>query len=104
MFGRLGSVVAIALMATSMFCGFAAAAEWRVAKLSGQVVVRSGPLQGVSLTSGMVLKSGSVLVADKTGHALLVHGGDQMIVSPSSMVAVPNDRGGIPTRMARFRQ
>src|SRR5437773_201569 len=99
---RPGSVVAIALVATLAFCGFAAAAEWKVAKLSGQVVIRSGPLQGVSLTSGMVLKSGSVLVADKTGHALLVHGGDQMIVSPNSMVAVPNDRGGITTVMESF--
>jgi hypothetical protein len=50
----------------------------------------------------MVLKSGSVLVAAKTGHALPVHGSDQMIVSLNSMVAVPQDRGRITTVMESF--
>src|SRR5262249_33597903 len=63
---------------------------------------KSGPMQGVGLTNGMVLRSGSVLVADRTGRALLVHGGDQMIVSPGTMVAIPQDRGGVTTILQSF--
>jgi hypothetical protein len=50
----------------------------------------------------MLLKGGSVLVADKTGRALLVHGGDQMIVSPNSMIAVPKDGAGMTTVLQRL--
>jgi hypothetical protein len=82
--------------------GVAGAAEWTVAKLSGHVVIRSGPVQETSLTSGMVLKSGSLLFADKTGRALLMHGGDQMIVSPNTLVALPKDSGAMTTILERF--
>ena len=50
--------------------GAAAAAEWKVAKLGGHVVIKSGPMQGVSLTNGMALQSGSVLVATASGGRL----------------------------------
>ena len=66
------------------------------------MVIQSGLMQGVALTSGMVLKSGSVLVTDRNGRALLVHGGDQMIVSPGSMVAIPKDGAGMTTVVQRF--
>jgi hypothetical protein len=82
----------------------AGAAEWTVAKLSGHVVIQAGPLRTAALTSGMTLQSGAVLIADKTGHALLVHGGDQMIVAPNSVIAVPKDGGARTTVLERLRE
>jgi hypothetical protein len=38
----------------------------------------------------------------KIGRALLVHGGDLMIVSPGSMIAVPKDAGGVTSVLQRF--
>src|SRR5690349_20090654 len=99
-----GVIFGAALLAVFALCAHAAADEWKVAKLTGRVFIQSGLIQGVSLSSGMSLKSGSVLVADKTGQALFVHGGDQMIVSPNSMVAVPKDGGGMTAVLQRFGQ
>lgn len=99
---RWGLRFVFILPAFLAFPGVAGAAEWTVAKLSGHVVIRSGPVQETSLTSGMVLKSGSLLFADKTGRALLMHGGDQMIVSPNTLVALPKDGGAMTTILERF--
>ena len=101
---RLGLLLAIALCTAFAAGGAAEAAEWTVAKMSGHVVIRSGPLQDVAVTTGMVLKSGSVVVAGAGGRVLLVHGGDQMIVSPNSEVAIPRDGGGVTTVLERYGQ
>src|SRR5690349_2015498 len=82
-----GSVAAIAVLAVAGLCDNASAAEWKVAKLSGSVFIKSGPMRGIALTSGMILRDGLELIADKSGRALLIHGSDQMIVSPTSTAA-----------------
>jgi hypothetical protein len=99
-----GTRFALTISAVLAACNAAGAAEWTVAKLSGHVVIQSGPVQTVALTDGMVLKSGSVLVANASGRALLVHGGDQMIVSPNSIVAVPKDGATMTTVLQRLGQ
>ncbi len=92
---RMQVHLAISLGALLAIGGAATAAEWRVAKLSGSVVIQSGPMRGLALTRGMVLPAGLVLAADRAGRALLVHADDQMIVSPNSTVTVPLDPAGI---------
>lgn len=104
MFRHWGTRFALIVSGVLAACNIASAAEWTVAKLSGHVVIQSGPVQTAALSNGMVLKSGSVLVADGTGRALLVHGGDQMIVSPNSIIAVPKDGATMTTVLQRFGQ
>lgn len=94
MLEHLGSLFAAFFTAVLALCCTAAAAEWRVAKLSGSVYIQSGPMRGLALTRGMVLQPGMVLVADRTGRALLIRVDDQIIVSPNTTIAVPIDRAG----------
>jgi hypothetical protein len=61
--------------------------------MSGQVYVRQGPLQLASLSSGLVLENGAVVVTKNNGRALLVRGEQTMIVAPNSMVTLPADKG-----------
>src|SRR4029079_2327681 len=92
---RIQALFAITLFAVLSLFGAAEAAEWRVARLSGSVFIDSGPTHRLALTRGMVLQGGLVLVADKTGRALLIRADDQLIVSPNTTVAIPVDRDGI---------
>jgi hypothetical protein len=97
-----GKCVVLTIAVLLSASNFASAAEWTVAKLSGHVVIQAGPLRTVALANGMTLQSGAVLLADKTGRALLVHGGDQMIVSPNSIIAIPKDDGARTTVLERL--
>jgi hypothetical protein len=69
------------------------AADWRVVQMSGKVHVQQGPVRLASLSAGLVLKNGAVVVTEKNGRALLVRGEQTMIVAPNSMVTLPADSG-----------
>ena len=90
------------LLATISLCAFllmgamvtiADAADWRVVQMSGKVHVQQGPVRLASLSAGLVLKNGAVVVTEKNGRALLVRGEQTMIVAPNSMVTLPADSG-----------
>ena len=67
------------------------AADWRVARMSGQVYLKQGPVRLASLSTGLVLENGAVVVTQKNGRALLVRGEQTMIVAPNSIVTLPAD-------------
>jgi hypothetical protein len=69
------------------------AADWRVVQMSGKVHVQQGPVRLASLSAGLVLKNGAVVVTEKNGRALLVRGEQTMIVAPNSKVTLPADSG-----------
>lgn len=77
-----------------VLAGAAFAADWRVAQMSGEVSVRTGPVKLASLSPGGTLKGGAVVVTGRNGRALLVRGKQTMIVSPASAVTLPADAGG----------
>ncbi|MBU0805784.1 MAG: FecR family protein [Alphaproteobacteria bacterium] len=75
----------------------ATAAEWRVAKVSGDVFIQQGAVHLASLSNGVSLGAGAVVVTQGNGRAQLVRGQQTMIVSPNSVVTLPADRGRVTT-------
>jgi hypothetical protein len=82
----------------------AGAADWRVTQMSGQVYVQQGPVRLASLSAGLVLKNGAVVVTRKNGRVLLVRGEQTMIVSPNSTVALPAESGRFTRILERSGQ
>jgi hypothetical protein len=67
----------------------AAAADWSVVKMSGNVVVEVAGARPVSLTTGEVLPAGGTLTTGENSRAVLMRGQQQMIVGSNAVVAIP---------------
>ena len=100
---RTAMSLCISLLMVTMVT-VAGAADWQVAKMSGQVYVQQGPVQLASLSAGLTLDNGAVVVTKKNGRALLVRGQQTMIVSPNSMVTLPADSGRFTRILERIGQ
>ncbi len=67
----------------------AAAADWQVVQMSGNVVVEADGARPVSLSTGEALPPGGVLKTGDNSRAMLVRAQEQMIVGPNAVVALP---------------
>jgi hypothetical protein len=83
----------VAFLAAVITTG-AAAEEWVVARLSGEVWIATAGLQTVSLQPDSTLSEGGVVMTGTSGRVLLVRGEQSMTVGPNAVVGVPAGRNG----------
>ncbi|NJO34660.1 MAG: FecR domain-containing protein [Rhodospirillales bacterium] len=95
LFGRwLCAAAALLLGSTGANAG-----DWVVSKASGQVWVASTKAQNASLGADMTLRAGDTVQTGANGRALLVRGEETILVSPNSIVSLPEeaDQAGTTT-------
>jgi hypothetical protein len=68
------------------------AAEWHVARSTGDVWVASLEAQPVSLGVEVVLRPGDKVQTGRTGRVLLVRGTETILVAPNSVVSLPAEQ------------
>ena len=77
------------------YAGTAAFADdnnvWRVSNASGSVWVTVGGVQPASLSHSRILNPGDSIRTGQNGRALLVHGGEYMLISPNSVIEIPRE-------------
>ena len=66
------------------------AAPWRVSKSSGDVWMTSSGVQKASLTDDTLLKPGDSIRTGRSGRVLLTRGEETILISPNSVVALPD--------------
>src|SRR5262245_59345895 len=86
---RYASVVAGFLAAFSATAGGAAAADWTLAKMSGDVRITGAAVQPVALSDRATIRPGQTLTTGANGRVLLVHGNDTVSVGPGTVLSVP---------------
>jgi FecR protein len=97
---RIGSVCAPVLLAGILSIGSALAddASWRVSKSSGEVWMTTSGVQEASLTNEATLKPGDTIRTGRSGRVLLTRGEETMLVSPNSVIALPeHQKDGLST-------
>jgi hypothetical protein len=62
---------------------------WRVSKSSGEVWMTTSGVQKASLTDDTLLKPGDSIRTGRSGRVLLTRGEETILVSPNSVVALP---------------
>jgi hypothetical protein len=67
------------------------AAEWQVARSTGDVWVATPKAQPVSLGADVVLRPGDKIQTGRTGRVLLVRGTESILVAPNSAVSLPEE-------------
>jgi hypothetical protein len=65
------------------------AAEWQVARSTGDVWVATPKAQPVSLGAEVVLRPGDKIQTGHTGRVLLVRGTETILIAPNSVVSLP---------------
>ena len=75
---------------TSLSSAIAAANDWSVVKMSGDVWVSSKNVQKIALTKNQGLKSGDQLTTGRNGRALLKRGKETILLTPMSSIALPD--------------
>src|SRR5262245_44344452 len=74
------------------------ASPWRVSKSSGEVWMTTSAVQEASLTNEATLKPGDTIRTGRNGRVLLTRGEETMLVSPNSVIALPeHQRDGLST-------
>ena len=81
--------VAIALL----FAGAAHAADWTVARSSGEVTVIQEGARPVALDSEGTIRAGDRIVTGPNGRVMLVRGQESIIVSPETELIIPSLSG-----------
>ena len=66
------------------------AAPWRVSKSSGEVWMTSSGVQNASLTDETLFKPGESIRTGPSGRVLLTRGEETILISPNSVVALPD--------------
>jgi hypothetical protein len=98
---RIGSVCAPVLLAGILSIGPALADDaspWRVSKSSGEVWMTTSGVQEASLTNEATLKPSDTIRTGRTGRVLLTRGEETMLVSPNSVIALPeHQKDGLST-------
>src|SRR3978361_1769521 len=75
---------------------------WSVSKSSGDVWITSPGAQQVSLKQAEVLKPGDTIQTGRNGRALLVRGEETILVSPNSVIGLPQEKKeGLWTRIVQ---
>ena len=101
MLDRIGSVCAPVLLAGILSIGPAFADDaspWRVSKSSGEVWMTTSGVQEASLTNEATLKPGDTIRTGRSGRVLLTRGEETMLVSPNSVIALPeHQKDGLST-------
>ena len=64
---------------------------WRVSKSSGDVWVSTSGVQQASLTNTAILKPGDSIRTGRNGRVLLVRGEETILVSPNSVIGLPQE-------------
>src|SRR5215210_6230787 len=90
MFRRLAASIGLLL-----FLLTAAAADWTVAKSSGEVWVGSSAPKPVTLKVGDALRGGETIRTGRTGRVLMTRGEQTLLVSPNSEIALPKAGGEV---------
>ncbi|PIW28793.1 MAG: hypothetical protein COW30_06630 [Rhodospirillales bacterium CG15_BIG_FIL_POST_REV_8_21_14_020_66_15] len=96
--------VAVAVL-TALFVSIPPAAagddgSWTLAESSGAVHITRSGIRPVALTTGDLVGPGQRVVTDADGHAVLRRGKNTIVVSPNSILEVPNDvRDGLMSRI-----
>jgi FecR protein len=74
------------------------ASPWRVSKSSGEVWMTTSGVQEASLTNEATLKPGDTIRTGRSGRVLLTRGEETMLVSPNSVIALPeHQKDGLST-------
>jgi FecR protein len=98
---RIGSICAPVLLARILSIGPALADDvspWRVSKSSGEVWMTTSGVQEASLTNEATLKPGDTIRTGRSGRVLLTRGEETMLVSPNSVIALPeHQKDGLST-------
>jgi hypothetical protein len=67
-------------------------APWRVSKSSGDVWIATSEVQKASLTAETDLKPGDSIRTGRNGRVLLTRGGETILISPNSVIALPTEQ------------
>jgi hypothetical protein len=71
---------------------------WRVSKSSGEVWMTTSGVQKASLTDDTLLKPGDSIRTGRSGRVLLTRGEETILISPNSVVALPEkSQNGLST-------
>lgn len=62
---------------------------WRMTDATGDVQLLRGGVQLASVSSGMILQQGDVVVTGKKGRAVVARGAEYIMVSPGSRISLP---------------
>jgi len=93
------------LMLIGFWSGSAAMAQdaaWHVGKSSGDVFVTNAGVQQTSISSETTLKPGDFIRTGQTGRVLLVRGAESMLISPNSVIHIPNEnKDGMSTTIVQ---
>jgi hypothetical protein len=68
------------------------AAEWQVARSTGDVWLASPSSQPVSLGTQVFLRPGDKIQTGQTGRVLLVRGSESILIAPNSVVSIPEGK------------
>jgi hypothetical protein len=82
------------LMLIGLWSGSSAMAQdaaWHIGKSSGDVWVTNAGVQQTSISSATTLKPGDYIRTGQTGRVLLVRGAESMLISPNSVIHIPNE-------------
>lgn len=79
----------LALVAAGTMAG---AAEWQVARSSGDVWVAAPKAQPASLGAEVVLRPGDKIQTGRNGRVLLVRGAETILIAPNSVVGLPEEQ------------
>jgi hypothetical protein len=93
------------LMLIGFWSGSAAMAQdaaWHVGKSSGDVFVTNAGVQQTSISSETTLKPGDYVRTGQNGRVLLVRGAESMLISPNSVIHIPNEnKDGMSTTIVQ---
>ena len=84
--------ILVALLAIAASAAPLLAAEWQVARSTGDVWVASPKAQPVSLGTDVVLQPGDKIHTGRSGRVLLVRGSESILVAPNSVVSLPAEQ------------
>jgi hypothetical protein len=94
--GNHATVIAV-IVAAATYAAPLQAAEWQVARSTGEVWVATPSARQVSVAAQGVLRPGDKIQTGQTGRVLLVRGSESILIAPNSVVALPEEKGAQAT-------
>ncbi len=92
-FSRASAATSVAyLFIALMLPGFAAAAEWQIVRMSGDVRIFSGNVTWVSLKPDRQLNPGDAIWTGHNGRVMLSSADGRVLLNPRSLVKIPSQR------------
>jgi hypothetical protein len=89
------AIFAVILLATLAILGMESSASaadkaWQVSKASGEFWVTHDGVQLASVTTGTSVGAGDYVMTGQNGRVLLVRGEETMLISPNTVISIPN--------------